>query len=66
MNVTEPEVRKVGVSCPLPLLHGHAVLNDSHNLEWHVTLDPNTEVELKLVYSVEFPLQDDVQGLPKL
>ena len=64
VNVLEPEVRKVGVACPLSLPRGHTVLNDSHNLEWHITLEPETDVGLKLVYSVEFPQQDAVKGLP--
>jgi hypothetical protein len=63
VNVLEPELRKQKVRCPLPF--GHALLNDSNNVEWHVSLAPETEVELKLVYSVEYPLQDDVLGLPK-
>ena len=66
VNVLEPEVRKVGVACPLSFPRGHTVLNDSHNLEWHITLQPEADVGLKLVYSVEFPQQDAVEGLPKL
>ncbi len=63
MNVTDPDVKKPGVKCPLP--YGHALLNDSHNLEWHATVVPDTELELRLVYSVEYPLQYDVKVLPK-
>ena len=48
------------------LLYGHAILNDAHNLEWHVNLAADTELELKLVYSVEHPPQDRVDGLPKM
>ena len=56
----------MGVACPLSVPRGHTVLNDSHNLEWHITLQPETDMGLKLVYSVEFPQQDAVEGLPKL
>ena len=64
VHVQEPDVKKQkGMKCPLP--YGHAVLNDSHNIEWHASIDPDTELELRLVYSVEYPIQDDVQGLPK-
>ena len=61
--IHQPELRKQNVRCPLPF--GHALLNDSNNVEWHASLAPETEAELKLVYSVEYPLQDDVLGLPK-
>ena len=63
VNIQQPDLRKQNVSCSLP--YGHAVLNDSNNIEWHASLGPDTELELKLIYSVESPLQDGVEGLPK-
>ena len=64
VQIIEPDVKKAGVKMQLP--YGYAVLNDSHNVEWHVKLAADTELELKLVYSVEHPPQDRVDGLPKL
>jgi hypothetical protein len=62
--VVHPEgVRKAGVKVPLPT--GHAILNESNNMEWHVTIDSGASQELSLVYTVEHPAQDHVQGLPK-
>ena len=63
VNILEPELKKQNIRWLLPF--GYALLNDSNNVEWHASLAPETEVELRLVYSVEYPLQDDVQGLPK-
>ena len=63
MHILEPELKKQNARCPLPF--GYTLLNESNNLEWHASLASETEVELRLVYSVEYPLQDDVQGLPK-
>ena len=63
VNIQQPDLRKQNVPCSLP--YGHAVLNDSNNIEWHASLGPDTELELKLIYSVESPLQDGVEGLPK-
>ena len=64
VQITEPDVKKARVKAELP--YGHAILNDSHNVEWHVKLAADTELELKLVYTVEHPPQDRVDGLPKL
>ena len=64
VQIVEPDVKKVRVKAELP--YGHAILNDSHNVEWHVKLAADTELELKLVYTVEHPPQDRVDGLPKL
>ena len=63
VHIAEPELRKQGVPCPLP--SGHAVLNEDNNAEWHVSVAAGAELSLRLVYSVEYPLQDDVEGLPK-
>ena len=63
VNVLEPELKKPNVNFPFPW--GHALLNDNHNVEWHANLAPDMEVELRLVYAVEYPRQDEVQGLPK-
>ena len=41
-------MRKAEVKCPLPC--GYAVLNESHNMEWHVSVESGTEQELVLVY----------------
>ena len=60
----EPDVKKTAVK--VPFYNGHVVLNDSHNVEWHVTLAADTELQLKLVYSVEHPPNDRVDGLPKV
>ncbi len=59
----QPEVRKAEVKCPLAC--GHALLNESHNMEWDVSVESGAEQELVLVYTVEHPAQDHVQGLPK-
>ena len=59
----EPDVQKVQVKCPL--LSGHAMLNESNNMEWHVSVQSGEELELRLIYSVEYPAQDHVEGLPK-
>ena len=61
--MVQPEVRKAEVKCMLPC--GHAVLNESNNMEWHVTVESGAEQELKLVYTIEHPIEDHVQGLPK-
>ena len=61
--MTEPDVRKQEVKCPLPF--GYGILNDSNNIEWHATVKDGAELELKLVYTVEHPVQDAVEGLPK-
>ena len=61
--VQEPDLKKVNTPCPLP--SGHALLNDNNNVEWHVKVEPGVELELKLIYTVEHPAQDAVDGLPK-
>ena len=62
--MVRPEgVRKAGVK--VPLSGGHAILNEGNNMEWHVAVDSGAEHELSLVYAVEHPAQDYVQGLPK-
>ena len=58
-----PSVKKVGERCTLPF--GHALLNESNNLEWLADVGAGSELELKLVYTVEHPAQDGVEGLPK-
>ena len=59
----KPEVRKAEVQCALPC--GYAILNESNNLEWHVSVESGVELELQLIYTVEHPAQDHVLGLPK-
>ena len=61
--MVQPEARKAGVKCVLP--YGHAVLNDSNNMEWHISVEAGAEQKLKLLYTVEYPAQDSVEGLPK-
>ena len=61
--VQEPDLKKVNTRCLLP--SGHALLNDSNNVEWHVKVEPGVELDLKLIYTVEHPAQDAVDGLPK-
>ncbi len=62
--MVEPAVKKVGEKCTLPF--GHAELNKSHNVEWHAVVQgAGSECELRLVYTVEHPAQDGVNGLPK-
>ena len=61
--VEEPDLKKSNVRCPLP--SGHALLNDSNNVEWNVKVEPGAELQLRLVYTVEHPAQDAVEGLPK-
>ena len=58
----EPAVQEVQEQCPLPA--GHCILNESNNMEWHVTVQSGEELELSLVYNVEHPAQDYVEGLP--
>ncbi len=59
----EPDVQKIQVKCLLPC--GHAILNESNNMEWHVSVQSGEDLELRLIYSVEYPAQDHVEGLPK-
>ena len=63
MIVEQPELKKPNAPCAVP--GGYALLNDSNNVEWHVKVEPGAELELKLVYTVEHPAQDAVDGLPK-
>ncbi len=56
-------MQKIQVKCPLPC--GHAILNENNNMEWHVSIQSGEELELRLVYSVEYPAQHHVEGLPK-
>lgn len=58
----QPDLRKQHVS--IPFSHGHALLNDDNNIEWHCTVPSDTNIELQLVYTVEFPPNDIVEGLP--
>ena len=60
--VVTPEVKKQLVKVPFSA--GHVILNDSNNLEWHCTIPADKTLDLKLVYTVEHPLNDSVEGLP--
>ena len=56
-------MKKANVACPVSC--GHALLNDNNNVEWDVKVESGAELQLKLVYTVEHPAQDAVEGLPK-
>ncbi len=56
-------MQKIQVMCPLP--HEHAILNENNNMEWHVSVQSGEELELRLIYNVEYPAQDHVEGLLK-
>ena len=56
-------MKKANVACPVSC--GHALLNDSNNVEWDVKVESGAELKLKLIYTVEHPAQDAVEGLPK-
>ena len=51
------------VACPVSC--GRALLNDSNNVEWDVMVESGVELQLQLVYTVEHPAQDAVEGLPR-
>ena len=58
----DPDIKKPGTS--VQFSHGSVVLNDDNNVEWSCAIPPGgVEIELKLVYSVEFPPNDIVEGL---
>ena len=56
-------MKKANVACAVSC--GHALLNDSNNVEWDVKVESGAEFQLKLVYTVEHPAQDAVEGLLK-
>ena len=43
--------------------HGSVHLNEDNNVEWACTIPPDTGIDLQLVFSVEFPPNDIVEGL---
>ena len=57
----QPELKKQNAS--VQFSHGHALLNDDNNIEWHCTIPPDTAIEVELKFSVEFPINDIVEGL---
>ena len=59
VHVAEPDLKKQGVPCQLPF--GQAVLNDSNNVQWEVSVGADQELELRLVYTVEHPPQDAIE-----
>ena len=63
VTVQEPDLKKANTACPVSC--GHALLNDSNNVEWDVEVESGAELQLKLIYTVEHPAQDAVEGLPK-
>ena len=60
VTVLEPDLKKSS-----NVQYGTVALNQSNNLEWKLTIPPDTEVPVRLVYSVEYPINLFVQGLPK-
>ena len=61
--VQEPDLKKANIACPVSC--GHALLNDSNNVEWDMKVESGVELQLKFVYTVEHPAQDEVEGLPR-
>ena len=47
--------------------YGRAGLNDMNNIEWHLTVPPDRDVQLRLEYTVEYPQTPGVyvDGLPR-
>ena len=46
------------------LPYGYALLNSSNNVEWHCTIPQDTTITLKLAYTIEYPIDCTVKGLP--
>ena len=63
VTVQEPDLKKANVACAVSC--GHALLNDNNNVEWDVKVESGAELQLKLVYTVEHPAQDAMEGLLK-
>ncbi len=59
--MVDPDIKKQGVS--VQFSHGSVVLNDDNNVEWKCTIPQDTEINLQLIFSVEFPPNDIVEGL---
>jgi len=59
VNVAEPDLKKQDVPFQLPF--GLAVLSDSNNVQWEVSVGADQELELRLVYTVEHPPQDAIE-----
>ena len=57
----EPDIKKQGAS--VQFSHGSVVVNEDNNIEWACTIPPDVEINLKLMFSVEFPPNDVVEGL---
>ena len=53
---------KPGARMVLP--YGYALLNSSNNVEWHCTIPQDTTITLKLAYTIEYPIDCTVKGLP--
>ena len=53
VQVLRSEVGKAQMECPLPC--GNTILNDSNNMECHVSVESEAEHELQLVYTMEHP-----------
>ena len=66
MAIVEPDLKRDAV---LPYGgYGHACLNDMNNMEWHLNVPPDKNVQLRLEYTVEYPNTPGVfiDGLPKI
>ena len=54
-------MKKANIACLVSC--GRALLNDSNNVEWNLKVESGAELQLKLIYTVEHPVQDTVEGL---
>ena len=60
-KLMDPDIKKQGMR--VQFSHGNVFLNDDNNIEWVCTIPQDTEINLKLMFSVEFPPNDIVEGL---
>lgn len=57
----EPDIRKQEV--PVLFSYGSVLINEDNNIEWSCTIPPDEQIDLKLVFALEFPPFDVVEGL---
>lgn len=57
----DPDIKKQGTS--IAFTHGNVSLNDDNNIEWVCKIPPDEQISLKLMFALEFPPFDIVQGL---
>ena len=62
MTIVEPDLKR---DTMLPF--GTARLNDMNNMEYHLTVPPDRNIQLRLEYTVEYPQTPGVfvDGLPR-